>query len=99
MKMNHLFKDDYLYISYKEKLKFKENEWGFFDCTNYDISVCGNSILPILLYKYSNLNINKVKNEIYDKMKWFKENCEYEYNQFFGDKEIDIFKYYNDKIN
>ena len=24
-KINHLFKDDYIYISYKEKLKIKEN--------------------------------------------------------------------------
>lgn len=50
MKVNHLFKDDYLYISYKEKLKSKANEWGSFDYINHDISVCGNSIVPILLY-------------------------------------------------
>lgn len=101
MKINHLFKDDYLYISYKEKLKTKENEWGSFDYTNYDITVCGNSIVPILLYieKYSNFNIERVKKQIYDKIKWLKENCEFEYNQFFGDKDIDIFEYYKYRIN
>jgi len=94
-KINHLFKDDYLYISYKEKLKTKETEWGTMDYINYDIAVCGNSIIPILLYieKYSNFNIDKVKEQIYGKIRWLKENCEYEYNQFFGNEEIDIFKY------
>jgi hypothetical protein len=101
MKINHLFKDAYLYISYKEKLKFEANKWGSFDCTNYDITVCGNCIVPILLYieKYSNVDTTEVRNKILDKVKWFKENCKVEYNQFFGDKEIDIFKYYNDRIN
>lgn len=71
------------------------------DYINYDIAVCGNSIIPILLYieKYSDFNINKVKEQIYDKIRWLKENCEYEYNQFFGNEEIDIFEYYKDRIS
>ena len=98
-KINHLFKDDYLYISYKEKLKAKETEWGTKDYTNYDIAICGNSIIPILLYieKYSNFNIDGVKEQIYDKIKWFKENCESEYNEFLGNIDIDIFEYYSGK--
>lgn len=100
-KNNHLFKDDYLYISYKEKLKFRKNKWGSKDYINYDICICGNSIVPILLYieKYSNFNINRIKQKIYDKIEWFKKNYEYEYNQFFENKNVDIFEYYKNIIN
>ncbi len=99
-KINHLFKDDYLYISYKEKLKSCQNRWGSKDYMNYDICICGNSIVPILLYieKYSDFNIDKIKDKIYGKIKWFKENCENEYNQFFANKDTDIFQYYKDKM-
>lgn len=98
-KINHLFKDDYLYISYKEKLKFEKNKWDSYDYINYDICVCGGSIIPILfsIEKYSNFNVDKVKDKIYDKVKWFKENCEFEYNEFFGNKDIDIFEYYKER--
>lgn len=49
IKENHLFKDDYLFISYKEKLKFEKSKFGFCEFINYDICICGNSIIPILL--------------------------------------------------
>ncbi len=99
-KINHLFKDDYLYISYKEKLKSCQNRWGLKDYMNYDICICGNSIVPILLYieKYSDFNIDKIKEKIYGKIKWLKENYENEYNQFFANKDTDIFQYYKNKM-
>ena len=94
MKVNHLFKDDYLYISYKEKLKYEEDRWGFKDFTNYDICICGNDIIPILLAieKYSNLSIDNVKQKIQDKVEWYRENCKEDYIRQFGDKDIDIFE-------
>ena len=67
---------------------------------NYDICICGNSIVPILLYieKYSDFNIDKIKEKIYGKIKWLKENYENEYNQFFANKDTDIFQYYKNKM-
>lgn len=95
-KINHLFKDDYLYISYKEKLKAEKNFLGFDDYVNYDIAVCGNDIIPILLAikENSNVNIDKVKEKIIDKVDWYKENCKDDYIRQFGDKDIDIFELY-----
>ena len=66
MKINHLFKDDYLYISYNEKLKVEKGWLGLDEIVNYDVCICGNDIIPILLAikKYSNIDINKVKMKI-----------------------------------
>ncbi len=100
LKINHLFKDDYLYISYKEKLKTEKSEWGSFYYINYDIAVCGSDIVPILLYieKYSNLNIDKIKGQIYDKVKWFYDNFGDMYSINFPKDNIDIFEYYKEKM-
>ena len=46
-KLNHLFKDDYVFISYKEKLKVEEYRFGFIDYVNYDACFCGPDILDI----------------------------------------------------
>lgn len=94
MKINHLFKDDYLYISYKEKLKTEKNSWGCEDYINYDICICGNDIIQILLAikKYSNIDIDKVKKKIKNKINWYRENCKEDYIRQFGDKDIDIFE-------
>lgn len=46
-KLNHLFKDDYIYISYKEKLKKETDEFGYDHYTNYDACFCGPDILDI----------------------------------------------------
>ena len=95
MKVNHLFKDDYLYISYKEKLRCEKNHWGFEDFINYDICICGNDIIPILLYieKYSNISIDNVKQKIQDKVEWYRENCKEDYIRQFGNEDIDIFEF------
>ena len=96
MKINHLFKDDYLYISYNDKLKLEKSRYGFEDYVNYDICICGNDIIKILLaaQKYSNININEVKNKINEKVVWYRENCLEDYIRQFGDKDIDIFELY-----
>lgn len=96
MKINHLFKDDYLYISYNEKLKVKKGWLGLDEIVNYDVCICGNDIIPILLAikKYSNIDINKVKMKINDKLDWYRKNCRDDYMRQFGDKDIDIFELY-----
>lgn len=95
-KINHLFKDDYLYISYKEKLKIEKDLLGFDTYVNYDIVVCGNDIIPILLSikKYSNVDLDKVKRKVNDKVDWYREKYKDDYIRQFGDKEIDIFEVY-----
>lgn len=95
-KMNHLFKDDYLYISYKEQLR-EEVVWNdYIDYVNYDVCVCGNSIIPILLSieKFSNVDTSQVRKQIIDKFDWWKENCRDDFERCFHNKEIDIFEFY-----
>ena len=96
IKENHLFKDDYLYISYKEKLKFEKNRFGFLDYADYDLCICGNSIIPILfaIEKNSKIDINSVKEKIYDKVNWYKKNCKEDYLRQFNSNNVDIFEYY-----
>lgn len=100
MKINHLFKDDYLYISYNGKLKLEKSRYGFEDYVNYDICICGNDIIKILLaaQKYSNINIDEVKNKINEKVSWYRENCQEDYIRQFGDKDIDIFELYKSRF-
>lgn len=76
LKINHLFKDDYMYISYKDKLSYKNNRYGFMEVTNYDVCICGNSIIPVLLgiEKYSNIDTSKVREKIENKFNWWKTN-------------------------
>lgn len=93
LKINHLFKDDYLYISYKTKLSYSKDRYGFTKIDNYDICICGNSIIPVLLEieKYSNVDTSKVRKKIMNKFNWWKENCQEDYNEIFKSNE-DIFE-------
>lgn len=95
-KINHLFKDDYIYISYKEKLREEKTSWGSTDYANYDICICGNSIIPIILAaeKYSNIDISELKKQIEEKRVWYKEHCKDDYIRQFGDKDVDLIEYY-----
>lgn len=98
MEMNHLFKDDYLYISYSAKLITEKNNLGSEDYVNYDICICGNDIIPILIAieKYSNIDTNEVRRKIQDKVEWYRINCEEDYIRLFGNRKIDIFKFYEE---
>lgn len=101
-KINHLFKDDYLYISYDEKLKKEKNRFGSMKIVNYDFCVCGEDIIPILfeIEKNSRVDTTKVRNKIKEKFEWWKENEQDDYKRFFGGKEIkDIFEYYYGILN
>ncbi|MCR4611237.1 MAG: hypothetical protein K5644_04995 [Lachnospiraceae bacterium] len=92
MKENHLFKDDYIFISYKEKLKTKVDKWGFKDYINYDLCVCGNDIIKIVLAaeKYSDVDTSEVRKEIEKKRIWLRDNEPEEYDRMVGEDE-DIF--------
>ena len=76
-------------------MKSEKNSWGYEKFVNYDICICGNDIIPIVLAikKYSNINIDKVKQKIQDKVNWYRENCREDYIRQFGDREIDIFEF------
>lgn len=91
-KENHLFKDDYIYISYKEPLKAETDSWGYVSYTNYDVYVCGNDIVDIVLAaeKYSGFDTSEVRAEIEKKRVWLRDNEPEEYARAVGEDE-DIF--------
>lgn len=98
IKENHLFKDDYIYISYKEKLRIETNKWGFKDYTNYDVCICGNSIIDIVLAteKYSNCDTSFVRSEIEKKRIWLRDNEPEEYARIVGE-DRNIFEIWTEK--
>lgn len=94
VKNNHLFKDDFIYISYKEKLLKEKDTWGFEDYVNYDVCISGNDIIPIALAaeKYSNIDITHIRKGVEEKRKWYKENCFDDYQREFGNEDVDLFE-------
>ncbi len=95
-KINHLFKDDYLYISYLEPLRKEQITKRYSDYVNADVHICGNDIIPVLLAaeKYSGYDISEIKKQIEEKRIWYKENCYEEYYRQFKDEDVDLFKRY-----
>lgn len=95
-KINHLFKDDYLYISYHEPLRKEEIIRGYSDYVNDDVCICGSDIISVLLAaeKYSGYDISQIKKEIEEKRIWYKENCSEEYYRQFGNEDVDLFEVY-----
>lgn len=77
---NHFLKDDFLYISYKEKItpvtiqEKNEKQWMYERYKGYDEIVCGNEIIDILkgARKYSNYDISFIVKQISDKQKWLR---------------------------
>lgn len=100
-KLNHLFKDDYLYINYSKKLILTKNCLGFEDYENYEMVVCGSDIIPILfaIERNSNINTDEVRKKIADKFNWWKENYPSDYKRYFNEKEVtDIFEYFANNL-
>lgn len=95
-KINHLFKDDYLYISYHEPLRKKQITRGYSDYVNDDVRICGSGIIPIVLAaeKNSNYDITEIRKQIEEKRLWYKENCYEDYHRQFGDEDVDLFDIY-----
>lgn len=94
-KFNHLFKDDYIYISYHEKLIPQKDEWGFEHYTDYDVCVCGNDIIDIVLASeiYSGFDSTEVRKKIEEKRVWLRDNHPDEYESAVGEED-DIFDIY-----
>ena len=97
---NHLFKDDYIYISYKEKLKKEISDYGFVRYTNYDVCVCGNDIVDTTLYaeKYSGLDISHIREGIKEKCQWLKKNEPDFYKAHVQNYEPELFRTLNQKL-
>lgn len=73
---NHLFKDDYIYISYHGPLKEVTSHWEVKNIEDYDVCVCGNDIVNIVLAaeKYSDFDTSEVRAEIEKKRVWLRDN-------------------------
>ena len=91
-KENHLFKDDYIFISYSEKLRWEPGPWGFPECINYDVCVDGNDIIEIVLAaeKYSGFDTTEVRRKIEEKRVWLRDNESHYYESAVGE-DRDIF--------
>ena len=91
-KENHLFKDDYIYLSYNKKLHLETTQWGYVDIVDYDVCICGNDIINIVLAaeKYSGIDTSSVRTRIEEKRIWLRDNEPDEYQMAVGE-DTDIF--------
>lgn len=101
VKENHLFKDDYIYISYHGKIKKVDETEGIFrliDYVDYDVCVCGNDIVDIVLAaeKYSGFDTTEVRKGIEEKRIWLRDNEPDYYERCVGEDE-DIFTLWHRK--
>ncbi len=93
---NHLFKDDYIYISYNKPIRTIKNGWSYMDYEDYDVHISGNDIIPILFFieKYSpNVDTSHVRKKILKKFNLYKLHYYDDYKRCFAD-DTDIFEYY-----
>jgi len=91
--LNHLFKDDYLYISYDKQIK-QNVENGITTYTGADIRISGNDIINVVNYiqLYGSTEIKsellKVESEIWKKVEWYKNNYPDDYERIFHTKNM-----------
>lgn len=77
MYINHSLRDDCLLISYdKPIIKSKDIGNSCLDYDNVDETIWGRDLIKSLLYikKYSNYDIEPIKEEIWNKILWLKDN-------------------------
>lgn len=69
---NHFLKDDFLFISYREKII---PNMDLLKVSGYDERVCGREIITFLIAaeKYSKYDISEIKAAIKNKSQWLKE--------------------------
>ena len=98
-KENHLFKDDYIYISYTGPIEQFTNQYGIKDFTAYDLCVCGGDIIDIVLAaeKNSGFDTASVRQEIEKKRIWLRDNEPEYYAQYIGE-DRDLFELWNEKV-
>lgn len=87
---NHMFKDDFLYISYSDKI-VKSSDITSPPAYISEEYVWGWNIVKMLKAAelFSNYDISSIKKQIEDKRKWFKTNYPDDYTNLVGD--IDFF--------
>jgi hydroxymethylpyrimidine pyrophosphatase-like HAD family hydrolase len=97
--LNHILKDDALYISYERSIKKEEDKSGLSLYKDYDFILSGSDIIRVLnsIDTYGTQNIkpelHKVKAGVNKKIEWFKENYPEDYYRIFQTRDsIDIFK-------
>ena len=97
-RVNHLFKDDYLYISYDKPIIVTEGKYKLENYSGYDFEICGNDIITLLfaIEKYCpNIDTKPVWNKIKEKVEYLYENQKDYYKQCFGtDKMINTENYF-----
>lgn len=98
IKENHLFKDDYIYLSYDKPIKTVLTEYGFKDYADYDLCICGNDIPQIVLWveKYSGIDTTEVRSGIEAKRVWLRDNEVDFYKETVGE-DRDIFELWIEK--
>jgi len=96
--LNHLFKDDYLYISYDRQIK-QVVENGLTTYTGADIRISGNDIINVInnigIYSTSGVQheLMKIEADIHKKVDWFRTNYPENYERIFATKEpVNVFK-------
>lgn len=81
---NHFMKDDHMYISYSKKIKRKRINLSFekYEYLNWDVCIRGSSIIYFIAAceKYSSINVDKIKEMINQKARWFNANYKEEYS-------------------
>jgi hypothetical protein len=72
---NHLHKDDFLYISYKDEIVQNEGDSGFKWYTGYDTATCWHVIVDFVeaAEKYSGYDVTEIRKEIERKKEWYYE--------------------------
>ena len=98
---NHMFKDDYIYISYNKPIRTTKNSWGRINFIDYDIHISGNDIIPILFFieKYSpDVKTDHVRRKIKEKFNLFKAHYYDDFKRQFKDDD-DIFECYKQHMD
>lgn len=65
LKENHLFKDDYLYISYYKKIEKIKGKYGNDEVRYFDFFICGGDIIKVLfaIEKNSDIDTTEIRNK------------------------------------
>lgn len=71
--MNHLYRDDCLYVSFADEPAIEMDKHGYYE--GYDLVVSGHMILRFIeaAKKYSNYDISELETALKEKEKWYAE--------------------------
>lgn len=98
--LNHLFKDDTLYVSYERPIR-QTKDGAFTVYTGADFHISGHDLVNVVnhIEKHGMPDVQHelqhVKAEIKQKVEWFRTNYPEDYhNAFLTYEPVDVFKYY-----